>query len=116
MRNAVSHVRHFAMIGLVMGFVGTALAADPQSIDWSKIPTKSITLFYPGQSTYDWLVSPAHLGAKLVEQGQACRSCHEGSEKTRGEKIVKGGNLESTPIAGKNGTVDVAVQAAHDAD
>ena len=38
MRNAVSHVRHFAMIGLVMGFVGTALAADPQSIDLVENP------------------------------------------------------------------------------
>ena len=113
MRNVISHV---ATIGLVVGFVGPALAVEPQSIDWSNIPTKSITLFYPGQSTYDWLVSPAHLGAKLVEQGQACRTCHEGTEKTRGEKIVKGGNLESTPIAGKNGSVDVAVQAAHDTE
>ena len=105
-----------AMIGLAAGLIGPALAADPQSIDWSKIPTKSVTLFYPGQSTYDWLVSPGHPGAKLVEQGQACRTCHEGSEKTRGDKIVKGGNLEPTPIAGKNGAIAVAVQAAHDAE
>ncbi|MGE5163460.1 MAG: hypothetical protein ACM3IH_05480, partial [Sphingobacteriales bacterium] len=105
-----------AMIFLVSGLVTPAIAADPQAIEWSRIPTKSVTLFYPGESTYDWLVSPAHPGAKPVEQGQACRTCHEGSEKTRGEKIVKGGSLEPTPIAGKNGSVDVAVQAAHDAD
>ena len=105
-----------AMIGLAAGLIGPVLAADPQSIEWSKIPTKSITLFYPGQSTHDWLVSPGHLGAKQVEQGQACRTCHEGSEKTRGDKIVKGGNLEPAPIAGKNGSLSVAVQAAHDAE
>ena len=61
MRNAVSHI---AMIGLVAGFVGPALAAEPQSIDWAKIPTQSIAVFYP--STYDWLLSGAHPGAAPV--------------------------------------------------
>ena len=51
-----------------------------------------------------------------MEQGQACRTCHEDSEKTRGDKIVKGGSLEPTPIAGKNGSVGVALQAAHDSE
>jgi len=101
---------------VTIGLANQVLAADPRGIDWPKIPIKSVTLFYPGNSTYDWLVSPGHAGAKLVEQGQACRTCHEGTEKARGEKIVKGGVVESTPIAGKNGSVDVAVQAAHDAD
>jgi hypothetical protein len=101
---------------MALGLVSPAAAVDPQSIDWTKITAKSLTLFYPGQSTYDWLVSPAHLGAKLVEQGQACLTCHKGSEKDRGGKIVKGGSLEPTPIAGKNGFIDVAVQAAHDAE
>ena len=73
-------------------------------------------MFYPGQSTYDWLVSPAHTGAKQVEAGIACLTCRVGSEKTRGDKIVKGGILEPTPIAGKNGSIGVAVQAAHDAE
>ena len=95
MRNAVSHV---AMIGLALGFVAPALAIEPQSINWSKIPTKEIRLFYPGLSTYDWLLSPAHAGAKMVAQGQACLTCHKGTEKTRGEKIVKGGDLEPAPI------------------
>src|SRR4249919_442365 len=113
MRNAISHV---AMIGLALGFVGPALAIEPQSINWSKIPTKEIRLFYPGLSTYDWLLSPAHAGAKMVGQGQACLTCHKGSEKTRGEKIVKGGDLEPTPIPGKNGSIEVKVQAAHDAE
>src|SRR5580765_5606722 len=104
MRNAISHD---AMLGLALGFVGPALAIEPQSINWSKIPTKSITLFYPGLSTYEWLVSPAHPGAKLVSEGQACLTCHKGSEKTRGEKLVKGGDLEPAPVAGKNGSVGV---------
>jgi len=113
MRNAISRV---AMMGLALGFVSPTLAIEPQSINWSKIPTKEIRLFYPGLSTYDWLLSPAHAGAKMVGQGQACITCHKGTEKTRGEKIVKGGDLEPTPIPGKNGSIEVKVQAAHDAE
>ena len=108
----------YLLIGIALAVTGGghALAADPATIDWSKAQSKSVTLFYPGQSTYDWLVSPGHPGAKPVEQGQACRTCHEGSEKTRGEKIVKGGSLEPTPIAGKNGIIDLTVQAVHDTE
>lgn len=105
------------LFSATMGFVGSALAADPRSIDWSKIPSKSITLFYPGQSTYDWLLSPEHKkGDKQVAQGRACLTCHEGDEKDLGNKLVKGGGIGSAPIAGKNGTIDVAAQAAHDTE
>lgn len=105
-----------AAICFASGLSASALAADPNTIDWPKIPAKTLTLFYPGQSTYDWLLSPDHKkGDKQVAQGKACLSCHEGDEKDLGNKLVKGGNIEPTPIAGKNGTVDLAVQAAHDA-
>ncbi len=113
MRNAISS----AMICIAAGIVSPALAADPQTIDWPKIPAKSITLFYPGQSTYDFLLSADHKkGDKQVAQGKACISCHEGDEKDLGNKLVKGAGIEPTAISGKNGTIDVAVQAAHDAE
>jgi len=90
-------------------------AAPPA--DWSSIPVKTIKLFYPGQSTYDWLVTPDHKkGDRQVLQGKSCVSCHEGDEADMGNKIVAGKNLEPTPIPGKKGTLDLAVQAAHDAD
>jgi Ethylbenzene dehydrogenase len=93
-----------------------ALAADPRTIDWQTIPAKSITLFYPGESTYDWLVSPGHKGARSVKQGKSCVSCHEADEKDLGSKLVKGGSIEPAPIPGKNGLIDVALQASHDAE
>ena len=96
--------------------IGSVPAADLQTIDWSNIPIKSLTLFYPGQSTYDWLIGPEHKGARAIRQGKACLSCHEADEKDLGNIIVKGGRVEPTPIAGKNGTIDVAIQAAHDAE
>ena len=49
MRIAVGAVSAFALAEFL---IGPALAADPQTLEWSKIPTKTITLFYPGQSTY----------------------------------------------------------------
>jgi hypothetical protein len=92
-----------------------ALSADPATIDWGKIPVKSVKLFYPGQSSYDWLVSPEHRsGARAVPRGRECLSCHEDDEANIGDNIVKGGRLEPTPIAGKKGALDLAVQAAHD--
>lgn len=95
---------------------GYALAADPAKIDWAKVPASNLTLFYPGQSTYEWLRSPAHPGMAMVKSGKACVMCHSdpGVEKAKGEKIVVGGPLEPTPVKGKNGSVDLKVQAAYD--
>lgn len=92
-----------------------ALAADPATIDWSKVPAKSVKLFYPGQSSYDWLLSAEHKkGNKAVPSGRACGTCHEDDEANMGNKLVAAGPLEPTPIAGKKGTLDLSVQAAHD--
>ena len=91
-----------------------AQAADPASIDWSRVPTKTLTLLYPGQSTFQWLRSPGHPGASVVAQGTSCVTCHKGQEAKLGDKIVKGGPLEPTPPAGKNGTVALNVQVAYD--
>jgi hypothetical protein len=71
-------------------------------------------LFYPGQASYEW-VHGSHPGAAAVKGGQACATCHKGAEKKLGDNIVKGGPLEPTPVKGKNGSIDLAVQAAYDA-
>ena len=87
------------------------MAAEPAKIDWSKIPANDLKLFYPGQSSYEWLRSNSHPGAKPLQTGMACADCHEGKQKTMGDKLVKGGPLESAPVKGKNGSVDLKVQA-----
>ena len=50
-----------------------ATAADPATIDWTKVPVTGVTLFYPGQSSYEWLRSDHKKGkgAKAVANGQA---------------------------------------------
>jgi hypothetical protein len=102
-------------VALSSALQGSALAAPPAN--WSEIPTKTVTLFYPGQAGYDWLRSPAHKRAnKKVIAGDACVSCHEGEEADIGNLIVTGDKLEPAPIEGKNGTIEVKVQAAYDAE
>jgi hypothetical protein len=102
------------LLGLAALAAAPAMAADPAKIDWAKIPVTEVTLFYPGQSSYEWLRT-THPGAKMVQDGMACTNCHEGKQKAMGEKIVKGGALEPTPVKGKNGSVDLKFQAAYDA-
>ncbi|KAB2917081.1 MAG: hypothetical protein F9K29_10515 [Hyphomicrobiaceae bacterium] len=107
----------YLLVGIALAASGgQALAAEPASVDWGKIPQKPVTLFYPGESTYDWIIGKGHRGARSVLQGKSCVSCHEADEKDIGEKVVKGGGVEPTPIAGKNGVIDLTVQAAHDAE
>ena len=94
-----------------------ALAAEPAKINWNRIPAVNVPLFYPGQSTYEWLRSDAHKGAsKEVMRGDACTSCHdeEDNEKDLGAKLVKANPLEPKPVRAKNGFVELKVQAAYD--
>ena len=94
----------------------TAVAAEPAKIDWAAVPTAQVSLFYPGQSTYQWVNSKAHKGASKIKKGAACVSCHDSDteEKDMGEKLVKAGPLEPMPVAGKPGYKDLKVQAAYD--
>jgi len=92
-----------------------AIAADPAKINWSKIPVKSETLFYPAQASYEWVRSDKHPGASVVQTGGACVTCHEGKQKAMGDKLVKGGLMDPMPVKGKKGTIDLKVQAAYDA-
>jgi len=98
---------------------GPTLAADPAAIDWSKIPAVKVPLFYPGQSSYEWLRSEGHEGkaSKAVINGDSCTKCHDEPDEERkmGNKLVKGGSRETTPVKGKNGYVELSVQAAYDA-
>ena len=89
---------------------GLALAAPPA--DWSKVSTKTVTLFYTGQGGYQWLRSSSHKRAnKKVLAGDASITCHEGEEADIGDLIVLGEKLEPNPIPGKNGALDLKVQA-----
>jgi hypothetical protein len=94
---------------------GQTSAASLENIDWSRIPVKTVTLFYPGQSTFQWLRSSAHPGAAPLRSGSmACTACHTGQEEKLGNSLVKGGKLEPVPPVGKEGVKQLNVQVAYD--
>lgn len=103
--------------GIAFTTGGSSVSAGAADIDWSGVPTKTVTLFYPGQSSYQWLRSSKHKRAnKKTAQGEACLSCHEGEETEIGDLIVSGERLEPNPIPGKEGFKKLAVQAVHDSE
>lgn len=98
---------------LALALSGPATAAPPA--DWSQVPVKKIKLFYPGQSSYEWLLSKEHKRAdKKVAAGDSCVSCHEDEEADIGNKLVAADPLEPTPVKGKQGVFDLEFQAAYD--
>lgn len=110
-------------LGLIVGSCATLSLSPPQfagarlfnfTADWNSIPPKTVTLFYPGQASWQYLTSAAHPGAAVMSAG--CATCHSGQEKALGEKLVRSGPRESDPIAGKLPSVDLTVRAAYDAE
>ena len=91
---------------------GNALAAAP---DWSKVPARKITVFYPGASPIEWIVKGTeHGGAKGLKKGESCNACHEEEVADMGKKMVTGQKIEPNVIKGKAAAIPVSVQAAND--
>jgi hypothetical protein len=94
-------------------FGGAALAAAPA--DWSKVPSRTVTVFYPGTSPVEWITNGTeHSGARGLREGDSCSACHEKELADMGKKMVTGSKLEPHVIKGKAAAIDVNVQAAHD--
>ena len=100
-------------VGLILaGGATLGYAAAP---DWSKTPSKKITVLYPGASSLEWVMKGSdHSGARGTKKGETCVGCHEEEAADVGKKIVTGQKIEPSPIKGKTGSIPVTVQAAHD--
>lgn len=94
------------------------LAAPPaQAIDWSGVPNTEVMLFYPGQASWEWVLTESdHSAAKKFREGKNCAECHRTEEAEMGARIVSGEKLEPAPIPGKRGSIKANVQMAHDGD
>ena len=100
---------------LFAGPLGPVMSAPPS--DWATVPTATVKLFYPGQSSYQWLRSPDHNPAyQATVQGISCVSCHAGQELEKGTMLVTGEKLDPHPIEGKQPVIDLNVQAAYDSE
>jgi cytochrome c-type protein NapC len=102
------------LLSAVLG-AGT-LAAASAAPDWTTVPAKTVTLFTPGQTSLEWVMTPGeHKGADKFRAGKACASCHTGEERALGQATASGKINEASPIAGKPGFIAAKVQFAHDA-
>ncbi len=88
-------------------------------VDWDAIASADMTLFYPGQASFEWVQNgKQHGGARpLTKGGDQCTTCHAKELETIGNKIADGTeDTEPTPIPGKPGVIGATVQAAHDGE
>lgn len=110
-RSLATKALRFALPAVVVALV----AAPAQAIEWGQVQGETITLFYPGQSPFEWVLTEAdHSGGDDIRKGETCRECHQDEERDIGNKIVSGEKLEPDPIAGKRGFIEVEVKTAYD--
>jgi len=97
------------------------------SVNWSGVPAREVILFYPGQSSMEWVLGRQHGGKRAFKSGDRCFDCHEEELADMGEKIVTGEKemkvgkdkkhgMEPTVIPGKRGSFPVKVQSTHDGE
>jgi cytochrome c-type protein NapC len=93
------------------------------ALDWSKVPSRQIKVFYPGQAGLEWVMNKADhsSAADIIEKKRACAKCHEGDANEVGTAIVAGKPvgvsktvMEPNPPAGKLGFIPVTFQTTHD--
>lgn len=97
---------------------GVVSSDTARNLDWSAVPVKELVLFYPGQTSIEWMQDgSAHSGGRAFGMGDRCIMCHEGEERQIGETALSPDNeLDRTPIPGKRPSVDLSVQAVYDED
>ncbi|UZE98014.1 ethylbenzene dehydrogenase-related protein [Alkalimarinus alittae] len=86
------------------------------SVNWDAVPSRDITLFFPGTASIEWIHGREHGGKRAFTKGDRCIECHDSETMDMGEKIVTGEKLEESVIPGKRGSIPVTVQASYDAD
>ncbi|MBI5233899.1 MAG: hypothetical protein HY880_06050 [Deltaproteobacteria bacterium] len=102
-------------------------AAEAGEVDWSGIKGKGMTLFYPGFTSWEFLLSDDHrLGGKNIAVGKKeCTHCHlskKGELDLKANEIAEGRikmkrsqkPFENAPIPGKKGTLIADIKAAYD--
>jgi len=98
-------------------------ASTITALDWSKVPSRQIKVFYPGQASLEWVMNKADhsSAADIIEKKRACAKCHEGDANEVGAAIVAGKPvgvsktvMEPNPPPGKVGFIPMTFQATHD--
>lgn len=112
-------MKTIAVAALCAAVAGGALAAP----DWDKVTPRKMTLFYPGQAGYEWVMNKAEHSAApdVADKKRPCAKCHEGDASEIGDNIVAGKALgisktvlDAKAPKGKPGSLPVSFQATHD--
>ena len=88
-------------------------------VDWSKAKSTDIGVFYPGTASLEWVLGRRHGGKRAFTKGDRCTECHAEEIADMGQNIVSGTSekdLEPNVIPGKRGSIDVTIDATHDAE
>jgi cytochrome c-type protein NapC len=116
-RQGFSPLRRLPLASTIAALCLASLPAAPAlAIDWSGVPAKTVVLTYPGQASWEWVLTKSdHEGAEKFRGGKACRECHDDETLAEdGAELAKGGKLEPAPVPGMAGSLPVKVQFAHD--
>lgn len=103
----------------VLAGVALLLATLPAAaIDWSGVKERQVNLLYPGQASWEWVMTQSdHSGAGKFREGKNCSGCHEGEQADMGKSILSGSHkAESAPAKGRPGSQTLFVKTAHDAE
>ncbi|MEH6813012.1 MAG: NapC/NirT family cytochrome c [Motiliproteus sp.] len=99
--------------------VAAATPAAGTGVEWASVPNREITIFYPGQTSMEWMRrGKDHGGARPYKAGDRCVDCHDAETADMGQKIVTGEKkkVEPTIIPDKRGSIPVSVKASYDTD
>ncbi|MCP3670390.1 MAG: cytochrome C552 [Gammaproteobacteria bacterium] len=93
-------------------------SSEGSGVNWGPVPEREIVIFYPGQTSIEWVLNGKdHGGARpILKGGDRCTTCHDKETADMGKKMVTGEKAEPTPMPDKRGHIPVKVQAAHDAE
>lgn len=99
-------------LGAAAAFAVSGLFAET---DWTKVPGKTITLFYPGPHHIEWITKGnEHGGARALKEGETCVGCHGDGTADLGKEEITEEITRNPSIRGKAGFIPVNVQASHD--
>lgn len=114
-----------AVCAVLTGFA--VAAADAAEVNWEQVDGTTITTFYPGIASWDFLLGTDHKqGARVIRKlSKSCAECHIGDdgeyyisadEIISGELLTSGSEqpFEPQPIAGAPGFKPLDVKAAFD--
>lgn len=96
---------------------GAAATGGDIPVNWGAIEATQVTLFYPGQTSMEWIQNGRdHGGARPFNAGDRCYDCHEGEQEEMGTKMVTGEKAEPSPMPDKRPGIPLQVKAAHDGE